>query len=188
MRSIIFFLLIGYTQSSKLIEVEEGSGEIVQNYKNTDVFPHDDEMNLVQQKLAKLEWKMDEIADKLEKMDKKNIRYQDTARVAEVKNLKRGRKLFESNPMPNTSLELWIVIAVHLATCFTIMLGILLLSCKKTGIELHTAPITLNYPNLEVNNYTIETVINILHIKSIAGTTPVSGKARASEDSVLAKP
>ena len=90
MRSIIFFLLVGYAQSSKLIEVEEGSGEIVQNYKNTDVFPHDDEMNLVQQKLAKLEWKMDEIADKLEKMDKKNIRYQDTARVAEVKNLKRS--------------------------------------------------------------------------------------------------
>ena len=54
MRSIIFFLLVGYAQSSKLIEVEEGSGEIVQNYKNTDVFPHDDEMNLVQQKLAKL--------------------------------------------------------------------------------------------------------------------------------------
>ena len=63
MRSIIFFLLVGYAQSSKLIEVEEGSGEIVQNYKNTDVFPHDDEMNQVQQKLAKLEWKMDEIAD-----------------------------------------------------------------------------------------------------------------------------
>ena len=150
MQSIILLLLIGYSQCSKIIQVEEGSGDMMESYKNTEVFPHDDEMSPIQQKLTKLEWKMDKIADKLEKMESKNIRYQDTARIAEVKKLKRGRKMFESDPIDITSLEFWIVIAVHLATCVTIMIGILLVSCKKTSIELHTAPITLNYPNLEV--------------------------------------
>ena len=196
--AIILAVATAHVGGSKLIQVPDnepensGAGlttnedeELITVDRNIEMISYEAE-NVKQAESKIEEFIFQDTVDKdLTTVGKKTAQAEDFAypTTKPVPNVKSMKENHNSDLVLGIRYEFWINLAINAVGFIILLVGILLLGCKKTSISLHTGPTTLQYPDFEVSRLlSLEKINNecVILKNYISGKAQISGSKNES--------